>query len=58
MRDYSPAAREDAQQAFTQITQNIDETAKAASFEGFNLVDPGARDITVLATSAGADIEV
>ena len=54
----APAAREDAQQAFTQITQDIDETAKAASFEGFNLVDPGARDITVLATSAGADIEV
>jgi len=50
-------AREEAQKAFTQITQNIDETAKGASFEGFNLVDPGARDITVLTTESGVDIE-
>ena len=50
--------REAAQAEFTRITQEIDTVARGADFGGFNLIDPGARNITIPTTEAGADIEI
>lgn len=53
-----PPERQAAQEEFSRITHEIDTAARDAEFEGFNLIDPGARDISILTTEAGVDIEV